>query len=168
MLGKFSTHEYHCTNKTYENDEKTSGAQKLRNSILGFFNHYRSNEAIEKYEVLGCSAFREEFKQLEDHVQLYWSINICKNFSESIRTNKVESFFATSLGFVPKNINIKSPFMYRAKMKLCCMRWNEKHISECYTNLYGMSIIDYRKNWTEHIHAKVFNLNPTHRYKEKL
>ena len=129
ILGKFSTHEYHCTNKSYENDEKTSGARKLRNKMLGFFDHYRSNEAIGKYEVLACRALREEFKQLEDHVQLYWSIGICKNFFASMRTNKVESFFATRLGFVPKHINMKSPFMYRAKMNLCSMRWNEKHIS---------------------------------------
>ena len=112
MLGKLSTHEYHCTNKEYKNDDQVSGGQKLRNKILGFFKHYRSCEAKNKYKVLASAGFEQEFKQLEDHTKNYWSTKTCDKFSESVRTNKVESFFATRLSYVPKNINIKLSSRY--------------------------------------------------------
>ena len=52
-------------------------------------------------------------------------------------------------------------------MSLCAMRWNENHISESYNSLYGQNGEDYRKEWHQHVHAKVFNLYPCHTYIEK-
>ena len=40
ILGKFSTHEYRVTDKSYETDELSTvstGPQKLRSAIMGFF-----------------------------------------------------------------------------------------------------------------------------------
>ena len=46
MLGKFSTHEYRCTDKSYEANIDSSSAQQLQNAIFRFFDHYRSISAI--------------------------------------------------------------------------------------------------------------------------
>ena len=89
MLGKFTTHEYYCTNISYQDTDESSGAQKLQTAIFNFFKHYRSDEAQKKYEVLGNSEFQTEFKQLEKHVKECWSIMTCQYFNLSVRTNSV-------------------------------------------------------------------------------
>ena len=124
LLGKFNTHEYRSTNKSHTN------AKELYVDIQKFFTHYRSSDAIAKYEVLGTSNFEDEFKQFEKHIQNYWSLKTCENFWLSVRTNSVESFFATRLFFLPKNTVVEQN--YRAKMYCCAMQWNANHFSECF------------------------------------
>ena len=104
MLGKFSTHEFRCTDKSYEavTGDGGSRAHRLRSEILGFFKHYRSNEARTKYEMLNSVDFETEFIELEKYIKQVWSLETCNRFSLSIRTNTVESFFATRLFYVPK------------------------------------------------------------------
>ena len=48
MLGKFTTHEYHCTDIEYKDSPQKSSAQKLQDAIFGFFQHYRTDEAKKK------------------------------------------------------------------------------------------------------------------------
>ena len=57
LVGKFNTHEYRSTNESYTN------AKELYADIKKFFTHYRSSDALAKYEVLGTSNF-DEFNQL--------------------------------------------------------------------------------------------------------
>ena len=124
LLGKFNTHEYRSTNKSYAN------AKELYADIHKFFTHYRSSEALAKYEVLGSANFEDEFKQFEKHIQNYWSLKTCENFWLSVRTNSVESFFATRLFFLPKNTVVEQN--YRVKMYCCAMQWNASHFSDCF------------------------------------
>ena len=82
----------------------------------------------------------------------------------SIRTNAVESFFATRLFYVPKNTIF--PRTYEARMKMCAMRWNETRVSDCYINLFADNDKAYRKNWLFHVHNRVFDKFPSHDYVE--
>ena len=170
LLGKFSTHEFRCTDKSYEHvsregPEGVTRASRLRSEILGFFKHYRSKVTRSKYEILNCIDFETEFKKLEKEIKQLWSLETCNRFSLSVRTNMVESFFATRLFYDPKNM--KFPINYRAKMSICGMSWNEKHISECYRKKYGETGINYRKNWHQNIHERVLRKNPSHKYLER-
>ena len=165
MLGKFTTHEYHCTNISYSDSEESRGAQKLQNAILGFFRHYRSVESRNKYEVLEDSEFQTEFRQLEEYVKACWSLETCKYFNLSVRTNSVESYFSKRLYYVPKNLKFKKT--YRTKIKLSAMTWNETHISNQYLKIYGDTGKEYRRNWHRNIHQKVFTKYPYHEYIEK-
>ena len=165
MLGKFTTHEYHCTDIEYKDSPQKDSAQKLQDAILGFFEHYRTDEAKEKYSALDTRAFQEEFSQLEKHVKACWPIKTCELFSLSLRTNFVESFFATRLFYVPKNLKfIKT---YSAKMKSCAMRWNETHISNYYKNTFGESGSEYRIKWHRNVHQEIFIKHPQHEYSER-
>ena len=107
LLGKFNTHEYKCTNESYEDSTEKSGAQKLQDAILHFFKHYRSDKARKKYLFLQSSTFEDEFSQFEKDIQTCWSLKMCEQFYLSVRTNMVESFFATRLFYVPKNLKFK-------------------------------------------------------------
>ena len=165
MLGKFTTHEYYCTNKSYPDTDESRGAQKLQNAILIFFEHYRSDEARNKYKVLENSEFRTEFKQLELHVKACWSLETCQYFNLLVRTNSVERYLSQRLYYVPKNLKFKKT--YRTKMKLCAMKWNESHISNHYRNVNGSTGKEYRQNWNRNVHQKVFTKYPYQDYIEK-
>ena len=165
ILGKYTTHEYRCTDKSYKSDENKSAAQRLQEKIFGFFTHYRSDEAQEKYEMLKFTQFQEEFQKFENYIKAYWKLKTCERFCLSIRTNSVESFFATRLFYVPKNT--KFPKSYSVKIKICALRWNEKHISDCYKKIHGDTGVNYRKNWHRKIHQKVIQDYATHKYVEK-
>ena len=164
LLGKFSTHEFRSTDKSYEAVGELTGAQGLRSEIFGFFKHYRSIEARTKYKMLNSPDFEAEFSKFEQFIKRLWSLETCKRFSLSVRTNMVESFFATRLFYVPKNL--KFPMNYLSKIHICGMSWNEEHISECYRKHYGASGISYRKNWWQNIHDSVFRTYPPHKYLE--
>ena len=77
MLGKFSTHEYRCTDKSYEANIDRSSAQQLQNAIFRFFDHYRSFSARKKYEVLDSPEFNTEFNLFETSIKKVWSLNTC-------------------------------------------------------------------------------------------
>ena len=74
MLGKFRTHEFRCTDKRYDGTQMKSGGQQLQEAILGFFEHYRTENAKEKYEFLKTKVFEEEFFELEKG---WWMGKIC-------------------------------------------------------------------------------------------
>ena len=76
LLGKFSTHEFRCTDISYEDFEEATRASRLRDDILRFFKHYRSKEARKKYEILNCVDFESEFSQFEKYIKQYWSLEI--------------------------------------------------------------------------------------------
>ena len=118
---------------------------------MGFFDHYRSVKAHGNYPVWKCSQFQQEFTTFEKYIEQYWSLKTCKQFYMSIRTNSV-SFFSTRLFDVP---NVIFPLAYSARIEICGMCWNQKHISECYKNLYVDTDIAYRKNLPLHVHTKV-------------
>ena len=163
MLGKFSTHEYICTNKKYCCNSKKPAAQKLQDAILGFFTHYRSIVAQEKYEVLKSSSFKSEFKEFEKYVNSYWNLEVCGRFCLSVRTNYVESFFATRLYFVPKNVTFAKT--YEQRMKICGLQWNENHISDRYKATHGS--VAHRKIWQQNVHNRVFTKHVPKVYSEK-
>ena len=100
ILGKFSTHEYRTTDRTFESNGLTTGSQKLRAAIMEFFSHYRSPSARHKYPILSTCEFEKEFEHFEKYIKAYWSLKTCEQFYMSIRTNAVESFFATPLFYV--------------------------------------------------------------------
>ena len=108
LLGKFTTNEYHSTDKTHKD------ATELYKTIMRPFSNYRSVEAREKYPVSGSSELEKEFKEFEDYTKNYCSLKTCESFYLGVRTNSVESFFSTRLFHVPKNVTFRK--MYRAKI----------------------------------------------------
>ena len=113
--------------------------------------------------MLKSASFTIEFKQLEDHVKTYWTLEVCGQFCLSVRTNYVESFFATRLFFVPKNLNF--PKSYEQRMKACGLQWNERHISDRYKAAHGS--VEHRKKWQQNVHDRVFTKNVPQAYDEK-
>ena len=156
LLGKFTTHEYYSTNKVH-ND-----ASELHRDIMQFFKHYRSLESQQKYSVLGSSEFENEFKLFENYIKEYWSIKTCENFYLGVRTHSVESFFSTRLFHVPKNIRFTRT--YKVKMICCMLQWNERHISEIFTRIYGHGGIENRMRWYQNIQSRVFEKHKPHTY----
>ena len=76
----------------------------------------------------------------------------------------VESFFATRLNYVPKNLFFSKT--YEVKMKTCALHWNESHVSERYKRV----VVDgtqYRKNWERNVHRHVLLAQPVYSYIEK-
>ena len=131
---------------------------------MSFFSHYRSVETQEKYPVLCSSELEKEFKEFEDYIKNYWSLKTCESFYLGVRTNSVESFFATRLFHVPKNVTFRK--MYRVKMICCRMQWNETHISEIYSRMFGQSGIYSRMKWYLNVHNRVFEKHRPHKYVE--
>ena len=165
ILGKFRTHEYMITDKIFESDEVSTGPQKFRFEMLQFFDHYRSAPTLEKYPTLACAKFEQEFQQFENYINDYWSLKTCTQFYKSIRTNSVESFFATRLFFAPKNVLFGR--RYLARLLNCAMQWNQSHISECYKNFYGNAGIVFRNKWYRNVQARVFRKFPPYEYIER-
>ena len=165
MLGKFRTHEFRCTDKRYDGSQNKSSGQQLQDAILEFFVHYRAEKAKEKYLFLKSKAFEEEFSEREKNVKMCWPLETCELFCQALRTNSVESFFATRLFFAPKNSRFAKT--YRVKMKACALKWNETHISVSYRNMYGNCGEERRKNWQRNVHQNVFTKYPLHRYIER-
>ena len=131
---------------------------------MGFFDHYRTGEALEKYTALSSKEFVEEFKALEKYVEKYWSMATCEQFFLSVHTS-VESFFATRLYYLPKNTTF--PRSYQAKMYCCSMQWNANHVSETFKKKHGESGIRKRMHWAQGVQQNVFDLYPPQEYKEK-
>ena len=130
--------------------------------IMQFFKHYHSLEAQQKYSVLESSEFKKEFKLFEDSMKEYWSLKTCENFYLGVRTNSVESFFSTRLFHVPKHIRFTKT--YKVKMICCMLQWNEQHISEIFTRMYGLSGIENRREWSQSIQNRVFEKYKPHAY----
>ena len=129
---------------------------------MEFFNHYRSPKSQEKYEILKTDTFKSEFDQFEEYIKSYWTLGVCERFCLSVRTNSVESFFATRLYFVPKDMMFSKT--YAVRMKLCGLQWNAHHISSNYKTAYGC--LD-RLHWQQNIHEKVFKKHRPGDYVEK-
>ena len=51
---------------------------------------------------------------------------------------------------------------------ICCMlQWNEQHISEIFTRMYGLSGIENRREWSQSIQNRVFEKHKPHAYISK-
>ena len=159
MFGKWNTHEYKCT------DTEHDSAEDLHAALFGFFHHYRSDEAKERYEVLRSDGFQDEFKRFETHMRDYWNLETCKAFYLSVRTNGTESFFSTRMNFVPKHLFFHKH--YEVKMKFCVMKWNASHISERFIEIHGDDGITERQCWIKNIHNRVFQDRVPHIWIEK-
>jgi len=125
----------------------------------------RSEEAKNKYEQLKTQAFKNEFDEFEEYVQDYWNLEVCRRFFMCVRTNATESFFATRLFWVPKNLNfLKS---YKSRMRFCALSWNPRHISQRFAEVHGEEAVAYRKNWLKNIHNRVFRMHAPHVWIER-
>jgi len=142
---------------------------RLRNQDLFWYQKVfrgdRSDESKNKYEQLKTQAFKNEFDEFEEYVQDYWNLEVCRRFFMCVRTNATESFFATRLFWVPKNLNfLKS---YKSRMRFCALSWNSKHISQRFAQVHGEDSVVYRKNWLKNIHNNVFRMNSPHVWIER-
>ena len=104
----------------------------------------------------------EEFDILDKYVKEYWSMATCKQFYLSVPTTSVESFFATRLFHLPKNVFFSRN--YAAKTFCCAMQWNANHISKNYKR---KNDIKQRQNWEKNVHRKVFDLYQPQTYNER-
>ena len=120
--------------------------------------HYRSAKAKEKYKILKSSEFDRELTIFENYIKEYWNVDTCEKFALSVRTNSVESYFATRLFCAPKTL--KFPKNYRSRLACCRLSWNSTHISEAYKIRFGEDGVEKRKSWSQNIHARIFEKHP--------
>ena len=125
-LSKFLTHVY------FQTDTRHDSAQALYDGIFEFFDHYCDHP---DYDITHSEHYKTELAKLRVFAEKQFTMKICEGLFRSIRTNSVESKFATRLKWIPKNRNYPSHFS--TKCKLVDLSWDEEHISEYVLSKYG-------------------------------